>query len=263
MSAATNFNILTWQKDRLLIGDLLFRLELSFDKEEPCWAGNDFFKLFKPKELVEQYEHVFSLFDFQTPKNIFEIGMYDGGSLALWNELFKPDKLVGIDIQNRDDSIYFTEYSKKEQLSGRLKPLWGVDQSDRETVKRIARENFESTIDLIIDDACHYYKESKISFETLFPLLSPGGLYVIEDWQWAHWKEFQNHDYFQGKQALTNLIADIIALTGSALPYSPKRIQINSRMVAIERGNEPAPPSFSLPAIPPLVNRQSAQTKLK
>jgi hypothetical protein len=51
----------------------------------------------------------------------------------------------------------------------------------------VARDEFGTTpVDLVIDDASHLYDESRASFETLFPLLHPGGLYIIEDWRWQH-----------------------------------------------------------------------------
>ena len=237
----------------MMIDDLLFWLELSYNKNDPIWSSHNYFKLFKPKELVDQYQHALGTFSIMSPKNVLEIGMHDGGSMALWNELFQPYKLVGIDIQTRGDSEYFRQYSENRNLAARVKPIWGVDQSDRKALRRIVSENFESDLDLIIDDASHYYEQSKISFETLFPLLRPGGLYVIEDWQWAHWKEFQTHDYFQGKAPLTNLIAEIVVLSGSALPYSPKRVHINSRMAVIERGEQPAPLDFRLLPVATLV----------
>jgi hypothetical protein len=38
----------------------------------------------------------------------------------------------------------------------------------------------------VIDDASHIYEPTRASFETLFPYLRPGGLYIIEDWQWSY-----------------------------------------------------------------------------
>jgi hypothetical protein len=42
--------------------------------------------------------------------------------------------------------------------------------------------------DIIIDDGSHVASHQKISFETLFPLLAPGGIYVIEDMHTAYWR---------------------------------------------------------------------------
>ena len=38
----------------------------------------------------------------------------------------------------------------------------------------------------MIDDASHLLAESRSSFESLFPRLRPGGLYIIEDWNAGH-----------------------------------------------------------------------------
>ena len=50
----------------------------------------------------------------------------------------------------------------------------------------IVTREFDRAIDLVIDDASHVYEPTLASFETLFPHLRPGGLYIIEDWQWSY-----------------------------------------------------------------------------
>ena len=37
------------------------------------------------------------------------------------------------------------------------------------------------SVDLVIDDASHDSLHQKIAFETIFPFLSAGGIYIIED----------------------------------------------------------------------------------
>ena len=41
-------------------------------------------------------------------------------------------------------------------------------------------------IDLVIDDASHRLAETRSSFESLFPHVRPGGLFIIEDWRCDH-----------------------------------------------------------------------------
>jgi hypothetical protein len=41
----------------------------------------------------------------------------------------------------------------------------------------------QDPLDLVIDDASHLYGPSLATFETLFPALREGGLYVLEDWK--------------------------------------------------------------------------------
>ncbi len=76
------------------------------------------------------------------------------------------------------------------RIKERLKPFWAVDQQDSARLREIWQTEFRAPLDLVIDDASHLYGPTKTSFETLFPLLRPGGLYIIEDWAWGHWKEF-------------------------------------------------------------------------
>ena len=58
---------------------------------------------------------------------------------------------------------------------------------NKEGTLMAARANFPKGIDLVVDDASHLYEQTKATFAMLFPLVRPGGNYVIEDWSWAHW----------------------------------------------------------------------------
>ena len=76
-----------------------------------------------------------------------------------------------------------------------------------------------------MDDASHTYEETKASFEFLFPLLRPGGIYVMEDWNWAHHPNYQSPDApFAKRHALSNLLFEQIMLLGSSLVISEIRI---------------------------------------
>jgi hypothetical protein len=246
VTALDKLQALNWQADRLLIDDLLFRLVLTADESDAFWKEQPHFQLYKPKELVQEYGQALQTYGIE-PQNIFELGLFDGGSLVLWHWLFQPAKIVGVDLVSRGDSAYFRQYSSKHQLQDKLKTYWGVDQRDGETLKKLAVENFQEGLDLVIDDASHYYEETKSSFETLYPLLKPGALYIIEDWQWSHWREFQDHDYFKEKAPLTKLLGELIAWTGSRDAGAPKSITVYSRMLVVEKGEATPAANFRLP----------------
>ena len=95
-------------------------------------------------------------------------------------------------------------------------------------------------MDLIFDDASHLYEPTRSSFETLFPLLPEGGLYIIEDWAWAHWKSHASPDHPWAKERpLTQWIFELVEAIGS----STERIQsveIHQGIAIIERGRLPA-----------------------
>jgi hypothetical protein len=64
-----------------------------------------------------------------------------------------------------------------------------------------------------------------MSFELLFPVLSPGGIYVIEDWSWAHHPSYQSPDAaLAHRYALSNLLFEQIMLLGSTSMISEIRV---------------------------------------
>ena len=92
-------------------------------------------------------------------------------------------------------------------------------------LKQIILRELADELDLVVDDASHTYEETKASFEFLFPLLRPGGIYVIEDWSWAHRPDYQSSDArFSNRHALSNLLFEQIMLLGSSLVISEIRI---------------------------------------
>jgi hypothetical protein len=77
------FENLIWQKDRLLYNGLVFRLQHY--KSDDWELGEDCFIFYKIKKLVDQYSHFFATRDFQCER-LFELGMWEGGSVAFWYE---------------------------------------------------------------------------------------------------------------------------------------------------------------------------------
>jgi len=71
---------------------------------------------------------------------------------------------------------------------------FGTSQCDGDKLSQIVLGELADELDLVVDDASHTYEETRASFEFLFPLLSPGGIYVIEDWSWAHHPDYQSPD---------------------------------------------------------------------
>jgi hypothetical protein len=96
---------------------------------------------------------------------------------------------------------------------GRVTTHYGVDQEDRQRMNEIMAAEFPDGLDLVIDDASHRYEPTKSSFETVFPFLRPGGIFVIEDWSWASEASAQLPSHYAVDQsALTNLVFQFITL---------------------------------------------------
>jgi cephalosporin hydroxylase len=139
--------------------------------------------VFKPRDLVESY---LALRDRIAASVIVELGIYHGGSTALLQALFQPERLIAIELTEQPAEALST-YIASRRLETVLSPHYGVDQADRATVTAIIAEALAGRgIDLVVDDASHQFAPTLASFETLFPRVRPGGLYVIEDWNCHH-----------------------------------------------------------------------------
>lgn len=209
------FDKLEWREDRVLLGDLDFRLEHY--RRSDWELGENCFAFFKIKALVDQYRDFWSVRPGFRAQNIFELGIWDGGSTVFWFEYFHPTKYVAIDFANRKDSAYFAQYKRHRGLEERIQTYWNTDQGDKTRLCELAKTEFDGPLDLVIDDASHMYAFTKASFEALFPMLRPGRLYIIEDRAWSHWKEFQAHNHpWAHEIELTRLIRELVEAIGSS-----------------------------------------------
>jgi predicted O-methyltransferase YrrM len=212
----------------------VFRLQhyLSDDWE----LGEECFIFYKIRELVDQYARFWALHSDFHAEQVLELGLWDGGSAAFWFEYFRPAKLVGIDISRRGDSAYFAKYKLSRNLEQRIKTYWGVDQGNARRLREIVAEEFSDPIDVVIDDASHMYGPTRECFETLFPLVRPGGLYIIEDWAWACWPEFQSPEHAWATETpLSKLVFELVEVTGSSTDLV-SGLAVHQGFVVIERG---------------------------
>ena len=100
---------------------------------------------------------------------VVEIGVYSGGSLEMWKSYFGEHATIhGIDI----------EEACRVYEADRIHVHIG-DQADRGFWSRF-REHVP-VIDVVIDDGGHHPNEMRVTFEELFPILRPGGVYICED----------------------------------------------------------------------------------
>ncbi len=118
------------------------------------------------------------------PIKLLEIGVggyakphHGGDSLRMWKRYFYKGTIIGIDL-----------YDKSDIQENRLKIYQG-DQSDTTFLASLHAK--EGPFDIIIDDGSHIQSHIIASFEALFPLLPPGGIYVIEDTQTSYWPKFE------------------------------------------------------------------------
>lgn len=192
-----------WLNERELVVDgVRFRCALDDYSLE---SNAERLVLLKDREGLEAYEHAFAGL---APKNVLEFGIFQGGSLALFSLWLELDKLVGIDMA--PPVAGFEEFCRAHEVGKRIRSYYGVSQTDRARIEEIVRSEFGATpLDAVIDDASHLYATTRQAFEIAFPLLRPGGVYVIEDWGWAHWP---GSPFFMRETALSMLVMELLML---------------------------------------------------
>jgi trans-aconitate methyltransferase len=116
------------------------------------------------------YTPIYSYFlQNRVVKRMLEVGIGDGQSLRMWEEYFPNAEIWGADHEvhklinvNRIHSVL-------------------CDQRSEDDLRRI-----EGPFDFIVDDASHHPDHQITSARIWVPLLSPNGLYIIEDISFAH-----------------------------------------------------------------------------
>jgi SAM-dependent methyltransferase len=230
-----------WDADALRWRGLTFRFQ-DHRVGVPGPVGPHF-QFFKDRALVAEFEEFFSRRpDFQAHQ-ILELGIFDGGSLAFWAEALHPRLLVGIDYGQRGDSDYFQAYLTARRPG--IRTYWGVDQADRARLEAILAADFDGPLDLVLDDASHHYAETKASFEILFPHVRPGGFYVIEDWSWWHWPEYQAYSPYRGHVPLSRLVQELVEATGTR-GGAIQAVTVLGTVAVVERGPAPLPQTFTI-----------------
>lgn len=155
--------------------------------------------------IVHKWHHYIPLYDryfssFRGKKIRFlEIGVSNGGSLQMWRKYFGDDAIIfGIDIN--------PECEKLNGLSGQVRI---GSQTDKVFLESVIKEM--GGVDIILDDGSHHMEHIPTTLKYLFPHLSYGGIYMIEDLHTAYWKSHgggyrSKSNFFR---TLMNLIDDM------------------------------------------------------
>jgi predicted O-methyltransferase YrrM len=110
------------------------------------------------------YEEIFTPF-FSKPVDILEIGIYHGGSLALWSHAFENANITGCDIsdQIKDGARKYFE---------NVNLIFG---------DAYAPKAIDAKFDIIIDDGPHTFESFVSCLDLYVPRLNDNGILIIED----------------------------------------------------------------------------------
>ncbi len=133
---------------------------------------------------VTKWRHYFEIYErelgrfLKKPVSFLEIGVFKGGSIPMWKD-YLPDgstlTFIDIDPACKDHEI--------EGTSVRI-----GNQADPDFLAALAKEF--GPFDIVLDDGSHICAHQIASFEALWPHMSNGGLYLVEDCHSSYWPGF-------------------------------------------------------------------------
>lgn len=134
--------------------------------------------------LIDKWVHYFDIYERHFERfrgqevHVLEIGVYQGGSLQMWKHYFgKQAHIHGIDINPNCKSL------QEDQITIHI-----GDQGDPAFWSAFRQS--VPTLDVVIDDGGHFMTQQITTFESLFPVISQTGTYLVEDLHTSYWPEF-------------------------------------------------------------------------
>lgn len=197
---------------------------------------SDAYYMAKPLGYLHSYDELCAAtgLDARRDLNLLEIGIFEGGSAVFFDRYFPVAKMTCIDFM--PEVATALERYAREHGNGRITQHVGIDQANKEIVSDIVESEFSQELDLVIDDASHWYEPSRASFEAVFPYLREGGVYVIEDWSWVHDSRAEKADHmWAGINALTNLVFRLVMVHGTDLSVI-SRIGFSAGFMWVQKG---------------------------
>lgn len=120
-----------------------------------------------------------TLIPYGRPVNLLEIGWGDGASMRMWQSyLHVESTIVGVDINE-----------PKEQIPGVYDVVVDATSPDVQTLVE-----HHGPFDFIIDDGSHMSPDVIDTFQLLWPLVKPGGFYIIEDLHVSYHPDWKGWD---------------------------------------------------------------------
>jgi SAM-dependent methyltransferase len=158
------------------------------------------------------------------PLNILEVGILHGGSLLMFARYFEQARLLGIDISQPPPKFY--DIAQTDRLGERVAVACG-SQSDRGFLDTAISGYFgDQQLDIVIDDASHFYRHTRVTFDHVFNHhLKAGGTYIIEDWGCGYWPKWPdgNPNGRSGLPRLVKELVDLVALEDRTRLFDGKR----------------------------------------
>lgn len=143
---------------------------------------------------LNKYE--FFLRPFRNKKTtILELGVKNGASVFMWKKYFKNAWIIGVDIDEK------CEKYEDDNIQIKIGDLGN---------SRFVESLKEVKADVIVDDASHFWSHQIDALINLFPSLSRGGVYIVEDITTSYVEKDIYGDYFVSAYDFCNAISECV-----------------------------------------------------
>ncbi|MFN7307814.1 MAG: class I SAM-dependent methyltransferase [Acetobacteraceae bacterium] len=172
------------------------RAKYGFDDDLlALFAGNKGKLIHKWHHYIPLYDRYFSKFRGR-PLRFLEIGVSKGGSLQMWRKYFGPAAILyGIDINPLCKRLEGSDFQVRIG-----------SQNDAAFLNSVVQEM--GGVDVVLDDGSHQMAHIRASLMCLFPKLSEGGIYFIEDLHTAYWPSFGGG--YRAETNFFNIVRELI-----------------------------------------------------
>ena len=119
-----------------------------------------------------------------------------GASLRVWKHFFPKAQIIGLDLHD------------KPVVNEKRIITYQGSQTDADLLRTIARKH--RPLKIIIDNGSHRPEHVRATFAILFPLLSDGGIYAIEDTQTSYWPRFGGSVDLKDPATTMGMIKDLL-----------------------------------------------------
>lgn len=123
----------------------------------------------------------------ETAKNVLEIGIFDGGSIKLWNDFFSNATIYGLDIMNIDNVSNAIKDNEKIILHTSIDAY-----NNSFFTNEFLNKNIKC--DLLLDDGPHTLDSMKQFIKLYSQIMTDDGILIIEDIQSFEWIEILKNE---------------------------------------------------------------------
>lgn len=195
---------------------------------------------------VNKWVHYFEIYARELtrfrdrPVSFLEIGVFRGGSIPMWKAFFQAgSQLTFVDID--PECAQFEIPGTQVEIGSQADPVFLAELAQK-----------YGPFDVVLDDGSHLNAHQIDSLQALWPHISEGGVYLVEDCHTSYWPGFGGGyrapgSFVEHAKGLVDAIHSWYSEDAEGFPLSPRASDLHSvrfydSIVAFERCARDGPP---------------------